>query len=69
MARNKGRSRWHCKACDKTSFGSASRAGQTLSSIQRGGSARPRSPQRTYPCPFGNGHHLTSKADRTEAPQ
>lgn len=63
MSRGKGRDRWHCKPCGKTSFGSAGRARETIERIQDG-AVSTYVPVRTYSCPFGNGHHVTSQEER-----
>jgi hypothetical protein len=58
--RGKNSARWHCKPCDKTSFGSLSRARET---IERYSNA-PIFPVRAYPCPYGNGYHVTKQEER-----
>lgn len=60
--RGKNSSRWHCKPCNKTAFGSESRAEETMQwAVEQGTSYVP---VRVYPCPFHNGYHLSSQEDR-----
>lgn len=61
MSRGKGRSRWECNACHKTAFGSESRAMETV--VWAAGTGRGYVPKRAYPCPRGNGWHLSSKEE------
>ena len=53
------RARWFCRACRKTSFGSEARAEETISRAQEFPGEH--KPKRAYPCPYGNGWHLTSQ--------
>lgn len=62
MSRGKNRQRWHCRPCDKTAFGSASRAMETVG-VLTVVSARDKTPIRAYPCPRGNGYHITSQEE------
>jgi hypothetical protein len=64
MSRGKGRQRWHCHACEKTAFGSESRAEETMGTLSAV-STRQKKPKRAYPCPYGNGWHMTSQEART----
>lgn len=57
--RGKNSSRWHCKPCDKTSFGSQGRAEETIERAQDFPGLT--KPIRAYECPYGNGWHLTKK--------
>jgi hypothetical protein len=61
--RGKNSSRWRCRACNKTSFGSIGRAEEAMDRI--GPTEGRRIPKRAYPCPYGNGYHLTSQDERT----
>lgn len=61
--RGKNSARWRCRACNKTSFGSESRAEEVMGRI--GPEPGRRIPIRVYPCPYGNGWHLTSQTERT----
>lgn len=63
MTRGKNRQRWHCRCCNKTAFGSASRAMETVSVLATV-SARDKTPIRAYLCPRGNGWHLTSQEEK-----
>ena len=60
MSRGKNRQRWHCRACNKVSFGSRSRAMDTVELVAVE-SVREKKPIRAYPCPRGNGWHTTSE--------
>lgn len=60
----KNRARWQCRACNKISFGSESRALETMGWAQEQGN---RVPVRAYPCPKGNGYHLSSQEERAWA--
>ena len=64
--RNKARAHWFCKACGKHSYGSIGRAEEALETIAEL-SNRTARPKRVYPCPYGNGYHLTKQEDRYEA--
>lgn len=62
--RNKGRAHWFCKACGKHAYGSQGRAEEAIENIAEV-SDRTARPKRVYPCPYGNGYHLTKKEDRS----
>lgn len=64
MSRGKNRQRWHCRRCNKTAYGSESRAMETVVVLATV-SSRDRTPIRAYPCPKGNGWHTTSQERRT----
>lgn len=55
---------WFCRACHKKAFGSESIAENVIDQIHTRG-ARHGGPSRTYPCPYGNGWHLTSQERRS----
>lgn len=57
--RGKNSSRWHCRACGKTAYGSEGRAMETVNRVASNGD---KVPVRAYLCPYGNGWHLTSQA-------
>lgn len=52
---------WYCHACRKTAYPSQRRAESAMTKIQNSGNVRRGGPKRVYACPYGNGHHLTSK--------
>lgn len=62
------RQRWHCRPCDKTSFPSESQALGAVDYYQTvitdGLRAKPK---RAYPCPKGNGYHITKQDERSTA--
>lgn len=60
---SKAASKWFCRACNKVAYGSAGRAEYAMGLAAQIGSEHV--PIRTYPCPYGNGHHLSSKEART----
>lgn len=65
VSRGKGRQRWHCAACGKTSFGSEARALETLDVVTAVYESEGKDvPKRAYPCPYGNGYHLTKQESR-----
>jgi hypothetical protein len=57
MTRGKGRARWRCKPCGKIAYGSMSRAHETIDHF----ALSPVHPVRVYPCPRGNGFHVTKQ--------
>ena len=59
---NKNRSRWECRACHKIAYGSEARANQAMHTIQEV-TGREVRPVRAYPCPYGNGWHMTSQKE------
>lgn len=58
MSRGKNRQKWPCKRCHKSSYGSASRAREASANRTEHHNTET---QRAYPCPVGNGWHLTSE--------
>lgn len=60
--RGKNSARWHCRACNKTAFGSQGRAEETID--RASGFRGNKKPVRAYQCPYGNGWHLTSQKER-----
>lgn len=63
MSRGKNRQQWHCRACEKRAYGSQGRAQQAIDNLAEN-SRRGRTPKRAYPCPYGNGWHMTSQEER-----
>lgn len=58
----RSRSIWNCRACGKRSYPNESRANEAIQNHQNFNSYEGRIlPSRAYPCPYGNGWHLTSK--------
>lgn len=61
--RGKNSARWTCHACNKTAFGSQSRALETIGRVAFKGDGHV--PVRAYECPYGNGWHLTSREEKS----
>ena len=62
------RGRWHCKPCHKTSFpseGQAQGAVDYYQTVVEDGAHD--KPKRVYPCPYGNGYHVTKQDERRTA--
>jgi hypothetical protein len=59
---------WDCKACGKRAYPTRGRAQEAINNhVTHHGYAGRTLPRRAYECPYGNGWHLTSQAERRTA--
>ena len=57
--------KWHCRPCRKTAYGSERRGWAAIATILSLPNRTEIVPCRVYPCPFGNGYHLTHHRERS----